>query len=161
MNIHKQNIPRGEYPRPQLVRRDWLCLNGEWLFAFDDDCSGHTDGWDCEIPECAVPIIVPYVYQSTLSGIDVSDYHEMVWYWKEIDVPPSWDGCYVALNFGAVDYHCKIFINKHFRTNRTWLFSCLAQAISLLLALFLLNCRVLRVVSSSALIWLLKPTKPQ
>ena len=89
------------------------------MFAFDDDCSGHTDGWDCEIPECAVPIIVPYVYQSTLSGIDVSDYHEMVWYWKEIDVPPSWDGCYVALNFGAVDYHCKIFINGHLAGEHT------------------------------------------
>lgn len=29
-------IPRPEYPRPQFVRREWLNLNGEWEFAFDD-----------------------------------------------------------------------------------------------------------------------------
>jgi hypothetical protein len=27
------SIPRSEYPRPQFVRPDWLCLNGEW-YAF-------------------------------------------------------------------------------------------------------------------------------
>ena len=29
------NIPRNEYPRPQLVRDNWLCLNGEWDFEID------------------------------------------------------------------------------------------------------------------------------
>ena len=30
------NIPRSEYPRPELVRADnWLNLNGQWQFAFD------------------------------------------------------------------------------------------------------------------------------
>ena len=24
------NIPRNEYPRPQMQRKDWLCLNGSW-----------------------------------------------------------------------------------------------------------------------------------
>jgi hypothetical protein len=33
-------IPRSEYPRPQFVRSDWLCLNGEsieqnGLYTFD------------------------------------------------------------------------------------------------------------------------------
>ena len=28
-------IPRSEYPRPQFVRSDWLCLNGEWQFEVD------------------------------------------------------------------------------------------------------------------------------
>ncbi len=26
-----------EYPRPQLVRDNWLNLNGKWRFRFDDD----------------------------------------------------------------------------------------------------------------------------
>ena len=29
-------IYREEYPRPQFVRDDWLNLNGEWDFEFDD-----------------------------------------------------------------------------------------------------------------------------
>ena len=26
---------RKDYPRPELVRKNWVCLNGEWDFAFD------------------------------------------------------------------------------------------------------------------------------
>jgi len=26
-----------EYPRPQLVRDNWINLNGKWRFRFDDD----------------------------------------------------------------------------------------------------------------------------
>jgi len=38
MEISEQDkIPRPEYPRPQFVRENnWLNLNGEWDFAFDD-----------------------------------------------------------------------------------------------------------------------------
>ena len=28
-------IPRAEYPRPQLVRDSYLCLNGKWMFEID------------------------------------------------------------------------------------------------------------------------------
>jgi len=31
------DILRSEYPRPQFVREDWLCLNGEWQFEIDVD----------------------------------------------------------------------------------------------------------------------------
>ena len=34
------SIPRSEYPRPQFVRSDWLCLNGEWEFEIDPGDSG-------------------------------------------------------------------------------------------------------------------------
>ena len=33
-------LPRSEYPRPQFVRADWLCLNGEWQFEADQGDSG-------------------------------------------------------------------------------------------------------------------------
>ena len=31
-DVSPQNV-HGEYPRPQMVRRDWLNLNGVWQFA--------------------------------------------------------------------------------------------------------------------------------
>jgi ABC-type glycerol-3-phosphate transport system permease component len=34
-------IPRPEYPRPQLRRQDRKNLNGEWSFVFDDSDVGY------------------------------------------------------------------------------------------------------------------------
>ena len=36
----ESSLPRPEYPRPQFVRTDWLCLNGEWGFEVDAGDSG-------------------------------------------------------------------------------------------------------------------------
>lgn len=29
-------LPKMEYPRPQLQRSHWICLNGPWKFTFDE-----------------------------------------------------------------------------------------------------------------------------
>ena len=29
----RTSIPLAEYPRPQMQRRDWICLNGWWDYA--------------------------------------------------------------------------------------------------------------------------------
>jgi hypothetical protein len=67
------NTPRAEYPRPQLVREDWLNLNGPWGFAFDPGRSGMQRG----LPAAdALPgeIIVPFCPESALSGIGDIDF---------------------------------------------------------------------------------------
>ena len=33
-------IPRPEYPRPQMVRQNWINLNGSWEFEIDQSVSG-------------------------------------------------------------------------------------------------------------------------
>ena len=38
-------IYREEYPRPQFVRDEWLNLNGEWDFEFDDLNIGQKEKW--------------------------------------------------------------------------------------------------------------------
>ena len=38
------DIPRPEYPRPQMVREAWLNLNGIWEFEFDPGLSGIARG---------------------------------------------------------------------------------------------------------------------
>ncbi len=106
--------PRSEYPRPQLVRRDWLNLNGSWEFDFDDADTGLAEGWH-HGRRLAQQITVPFPYQSALSGIGVRAIHEVVWYARDVAVPPEWgvgeDGRCVLLHFGAVDYRTTVWLN--------------------------------------------------
>ena len=38
-------IPRPEYPRPQMVRSQWMNLNGPWEFEMDFGSSGRQRRW--------------------------------------------------------------------------------------------------------------------
>ena len=63
-----KSVPRPEYPRPQLRRKEWLNLNGIWQFEID----GGIDGFDCEYykrDSLAQEITVPFCPESELSGI--------------------------------------------------------------------------------------------
>ena len=44
MEIMHTDIPRSEYPRPQMVRAQWLNLNGKWDFEIDNAVSGEQKG---------------------------------------------------------------------------------------------------------------------
>jgi beta-galactosidase/beta-glucuronidase len=103
-------VPRPEYPRPQFVRPEWMNLNGEWEFAFDDAERGLEENWH---DGRALPsrIVVPFPYQSELSGINDKSVHECVWYARTFDVPEEWKGRDLLLNFGAVDYQTTVWVN--------------------------------------------------
>jgi len=92
---------RIEYPRPQLCRELWQSLNGEWKFSFDNK-------------EYDKKIIVPFTYQTKLSGIENKEFHEVVWYKKAFSVPEDMLDKKILLHFGAVDYICYIYINDKF-----------------------------------------------
>src|ERR1044071_947533 len=96
-------IPRPEYPRPQFVRNQWLNLNGEWEFAFDDADQGLSLGWS-NGAGLGGRIVVPFPYQSELSGLNDQAIHEVVWYARDVEVPREWLEQDVLLHFGAVDY---------------------------------------------------------
>ena len=100
------SIPRSEYPRPQFVRENWLCLNGEWDFSFD------TDTFDRKI-------IVPYAHQSKLSGIDIQDFYDVVWYKRDFTLPTEMQSKNIILHFGAVDYYCQLWVNDIFIAEHT------------------------------------------
>jgi beta-galactosidase/beta-glucuronidase len=102
-------IPRPEYPRPQMVRQDWLCLNGEWEFEIDSGDSGLERGL-CERP-LAGKIIVPFCPESTLSGIGNTDFLNAVWYRREVEIPAAWTGRDALLHFQAVDYDATVWVN--------------------------------------------------
>jgi beta-galactosidase/beta-glucuronidase len=105
-------VPRPEYPRPQFVRPEWKNLNGEWEFSFDDEERGLDEGWQ---DGRALPgrIVVPFPYQSELSGMGDKSIHECVWYARSFGVEDEWRGRDLLLNFGAVDYRTTVWVNGH------------------------------------------------
>ena len=103
-------VPRPEYPRPQFVRREWLNLNGDWEFAFDDADQGMQNGWQ-DGRALDRRIVVPFPYQSELSGINDKGVHEVVWYARSFDFRPEWRGQDLLLHFGAVDYRTTVWVN--------------------------------------------------
>ena len=99
------DMPLPEYPRPQMVREDWINLNGMFDFAITGDID-----W-CE--EYNEEIRVPFAVESCLSGVckRVSA-KDRLWYRKKIILPESFKGKRTLLHFGAVDWECKVYINK-------------------------------------------------
>jgi beta-galactosidase/beta-glucuronidase len=110
-------VPRPEYPRPQFRRSEWTNLNGEWAFAFDDEDAGLARGWHRIPPEDlrsgGFPfdrrITVPFCYQSRLSGIGDTSFHDVVWYARTFEAPPEYER--LLLHFGAVDYRTTVWVN--------------------------------------------------
>ncbi|MBB6283147.1 glycoside hydrolase family 2 protein [Geobacillus subterraneus] len=107
------SIPRPEYPRPQFVRADWMNLNGEWKFEFDDENRGIQEKW-YKNHEYSRTIRVPFCYQSELSGIGVTDFHDIVWYKRTFELPDEWKNKRLLLHFGAVDYRASVWVNGQF-----------------------------------------------
>lgn len=102
-------IPRSEYPRPQFVRDQWLCLNGEWQFEKDQGNSGiHRGLLERDLND---KIRVPFCPESELSGIGNLDYYHAVWYRKQITIPADWAEKRVLLHFQAVDYDTTVWVN--------------------------------------------------
>lgn len=102
-------IPRSEYPRPQFVREQWLCLNGEWQFEVDQGDSGMDRGLVNR--DLQDTITVPFCPESKLSGIENHDYYNAVWYRKQVTIPSEWTGKRILLNFQAVDYDTTVWVN--------------------------------------------------
>ena len=106
-------IPRPEYPRPQFVRADWLNLNGDWRFDYDDGDLGLKEQWPAG-HTYSRSIVVPFAYQSRMSGIGETDFHDIVWYERTFEIPAEWVGKRVLLHFGAVDYQATVWVNGQF-----------------------------------------------
>ncbi|MFM7149674.1 MAG: sugar-binding domain-containing protein, partial [Gemmataceae bacterium] len=93
-----------EYPRPQMVRKEWLNLNGLWEFSAASSKGDPTFG-----TELARRILVPFPVESALSGIMES--HSHVWYRRMFTVPAAWQGQRILLHFGAVNWDSAVYVN--------------------------------------------------
>ncbi len=98
-----------DYPRPQLLRREWMNLNGLWDFTFDDEHQGENLGWGSGF-ETDINIQVPFTYETKMSGIGREELHEQVWYQRVIKLDKKTDKRYIFHLEGS-DYTTKLWIN--------------------------------------------------
>ena len=98
------NNPLPEYPRPQMIRTNWLNLNGIWQFQ-----AGATNDPVPTNQTLSGDILVPYPMESALSG--VAEYHPWSWYRRTFVVPTAWSGQHILLHLDAVDWQSQVFIN--------------------------------------------------
>lgn len=106
----------GRYPRPQLVRPEWLDLSGPWRFAFDDEELGLERGWLHDPAAFTSSIVVPFPPESAASGIGDAGFHRVMWYRRtvtaaEIEALGHAAGRRLMIHFGAVDYRSDAWVD--------------------------------------------------
>ena len=96
-----------EYPRPQMVRDEWVNLNGIWEYAITPA--------EAEPEKMDGNILVPFAVESALSGVGRAvGENEALWYEREFVIPEGWAGQRVLLNFGAVDWKAEVYVDDTF-----------------------------------------------
>ena len=97
-----REMPLSEYPRPQMQRDSYFCLNGIWDYAITPISIGFTD-YQGEI-------VVPFSPECLLSGVEKAvTPTDLLFYRKKFNFKKTNDR--VLLHFGAVDYKCEVALN--------------------------------------------------
>ncbi|MBP5770579.1 MAG: glycoside hydrolase family 2 [Bacteroidaceae bacterium] len=102
-----------EYPRPQLVRPDWMNLNGVWGYFRRDNRIMLT--YERLTNRFNQRILVPFGVESALSGIMHTDLgtvaNSTLMYRRTFELSEAFKGKRTLLHFGAVDWRCVVFVN--------------------------------------------------
>ena len=103
-------VPLPEYPRPQLKREDWTCLNGWWEYGI---CRS-ADAGKASRGEADGTILVPFSPETKRSGVGRTLLPgETLWYRKKFEDLHLPEGRRLLLHFGAVDERCAVYWNGH------------------------------------------------
>lgn len=104
---NSKELPLSEYPRMQLVRDSYMCLNGEWDYVIKntEDLPKHFLG----------KIIVPFSPEAPLSKVNrVLKPDEYLIYRRFFNLPNGFNKGRVFLHFTAVDQSAKVYLNNHY-----------------------------------------------
>ena len=94
-----------EYPRPQMVRKNWQNLNGLWEYAIRPKAESQPQDFDGKI-------LVPFPVESALSGVMKRVGGEnRLWYRRTFNIPGKWKQKRILLHFGAVDWETTVWVN--------------------------------------------------
>ena len=94
-----------EYPRPHLVRSEWLNLNGLWDYAIAGSDTEKPAGFDGKI-------LVPFAVESALSGLKLRlSPRQSLWYRCNFEIPENWNSKNILINFGAVYWEATVYVN--------------------------------------------------
>jgi len=98
-----------EYPRPQMVRANWQCLNGEWSWQVTKvaETASMPKEWQEK------KILVPFAIESPLSGIGrLTEEDEYIWYRRTFTAAKR-PGERIILHLDAVDFRAQVFVGHH------------------------------------------------
>lgn len=95
------------YPRPQLRRRSFHCLDGTWQFAIDTlgrHAAPHEVHFDHHIQ-------VPFAPETERSGVRHPEPFCACWYRRLVRIPAAGPEQQVLLHFGAVDWEATVWVD--------------------------------------------------
>ena len=98
---------RAGHPRPQLCRRTWSALDGDWEFAIDPDAAWQRPA---DVPWNRT-IRVPFAPETAASGIADTGFYSACWYRISLAPAAPAEGRRLHLHFGAVDYAATVWAN--------------------------------------------------
>ncbi|MCI2068810.1 MAG: glycoside hydrolase family 2 [Bacilli bacterium] len=100
------------HPNPQFARKDFLNLDGQWDFVFDDQDEGINNQYLQRFPT-GLKINVPFSYQTENSGINIKEPHKILWYQKGFEFSKI-SNQRVFLHFEGVDYLADVYLNGQY-----------------------------------------------
>ena len=100
---NKTDIPWDEYPRPQLKRDSFICLNGKWNLKLVRNNKTVAEG----------EIVVPFPLEAEVSEFKFEKQkNDIMVYSRNFDLSDK--SKKTILHFGAVDSECEVYVNNNF-----------------------------------------------
>ena len=110
---YPENTPKAK-PSPIEALQDkgrTLRLDGDWQYATDPGNQGIKGGYFRDEYDSSGWKRMPVPSQWYVQGID---YHGVVWFRRDFDVPADFPGSVAELCFGGVDYDARVWLNGQY-----------------------------------------------